>query len=273
MIINGKKRLVEIMKNETIIEPQDHFQGLGIPNSEFMSLEEFLDRSHEETLKKLYALRELSNGLISKMNECVDGVAYTEGYRPTLAIVFYEKFLNVNNIKFEHNIYIDEDDELTLDPGNPRRYKNGDKKALDDYAGYLINSDTLAYLLDESNKGTNLDKIIREKFKEELLLFKEYLDDEIFYPDLRIKDTTGSVDIATHHHNYFAKDQTDILVFPEYFGYVTIQYHNYFKKIKLTYKAENEAINGTCNFGHSDQVDERIYIHKPLLPDRYLAKK
>lgn len=274
MIINGNKRLREIMKNETIIEPKDHFEGLGIPNSEFMSLGEFLDKSREETLAKLYALRELSNEVFSHDDKrSIVGVAYTENYQPTLALIFNDEFLKNKKINYERNIYIDEDQELTLDPEHPRKRSNGYTKNLFSYPGYLINSDTLNYLLEQTNNGTVLDKLLRDEYKETLKLFKRYLDEEVFYTDIKVCDTTGCVNIDTHHHNYCVEERSDMLIFPDYFGDVTIKYSWFFREISLKYEAENNSLRGSSNLGNRGEVMERLFIHKKLLPSKYLAKK
>lgn len=259
MIINYNKRLREIMKNPTILSPSKHFIGLSVSDKDFLSLDEFLDRSREETIKKVYALRELCNNVLSAKS-IVNSAIYSEYLYPEFVLLFSK---DEATYAIKEMTYLDENKHIS----DPEK-----KSTLDPYKSYSITQETLDYLLDPNNKGTALDNYIRETFKEFLELYREYIKTEVLYPDIKVTDSTGCVKIETNHNNYFADGINDSFIIPIEFGAVSIKYKKLFSGINFKYSPSTNTLQSSSLIECKD-VGKRLYIHKGLLPDCLLRQK
>lgn len=244
-----KAILKEMFNSPNIILPQYSFPGLSLKEEDFLSLDEIKKISQKETFNKLLALREISNSIIAE-NKDIAGISYNETKEPKI------KLLVGNVAAKEYNL--SEYDENT------------------NQFYYIITESILDYLLLSKNLMSSFDLMLVQDYKKELELIKQTFDNGTFYPDFSVKDYTGIIDISSTHDNYEATHITDSIVIPKDFGKINIYWYysglfDYY--INYIYKANTQEWLGRHYLGVDEISENRIFVHKKLLPDAYHNKK
>lgn len=282
MTSKDTKRLKEILNSKTILTPNQQFKYLGLNNDDFITFNELCDISREESLAKLYALRNFCNIKLVK-DGYLKGIAYQEKIRPVLTLLFQQCVVSKFSIteKFtipSENIIVEEekseDKENEINKETSEQKENKSKKSKDIIVpAYSINSDILDYLLNTPILRSQLDKYLVENHRDLLELFKEYIKDGTFYPDFHVWDSTGLIRISSKHENFVTNRGNDSILFPEGFGEINAYFSNYWSDewdINLTYNPITEKI---INQSKYHQIGDRVFIHKALLPDAYSKSK
>ena len=244
--------------------------------------------SRKETLRKLYALRDMCN-LDFANYDLIDGIAYEEGTRPNLTLLFQPcavskfkitEFFDVPNDEYveqreekEQNKKESEEDEKEDKKDKEKVKISTKKKKIETLPAYSIDEDLLEYLLTTKNLSSKLDKFLIEKHRPLLELYKEFLEDGTFYPDFRTCDATGNVSISSKHENYLSLGSIDSIVIPRNFGEIKIHFGDAWTTYKATYTPIEEKVIESENTSLPAGFDERVFIHKALLPGNYSKLK
>lgn len=285
MIPIGEKRLKQILKNDTILTPEQIFNTLGIDNKDFITFNELCDISRKETLKKLYALRDMCN-LDFANYDLVEGIAYAEKTRPILTLLFQpcaaSKFKIADAITVKNVEFIEpeeEDDPTRKEESEDKKEKDekpkskAKKKINENLPAYSIDQDMLDYLLTTNVLRSKLDQFLIEKHRPLLELYKDFLDNGVFYPDFQTYDCTGNFKISSKHENYLSLGEIDSIIIPEKFGEINMHYNGLWTSYDATYTPITEKINNANGESISSDYGERIFVHKALLPKNYNASK
>ena len=285
MIPIGTRRFKQILKNDTILTPEQIFTNLGIDNGDFITFDELCNLSRKETLKKLYALRDMCN-LDFANYDLIDGIAYEEGTRPNLTLLFQPcavskfkmtEFFDVPNDEYveqreekEQKKKESEEDTETEEKTDKEKTKiPSKKKKTETLPAYSIDADLLDYLLTTKNLSSKLDKFLIEKHRPLLELYKEYLENGTFYPDFKTCDATGNVSISSKHENYLSLGSIDSIVIPRRFGEIKVHYSDAWTTYNATYTPIEEEVIESENTSLPAGFDDRVFIHKALLPKNY----
>lgn len=272
MTLKDELRLNQILTNETILTPNQQFKTLLLDDNDFISFNELCDISRQETLNKLYALRDLCN--IDKPDyNIIKGIAYSEKIRPVLTLLFSRDATSrYVSETFEIPTSQIEEEETSEENENDKNKENkkSRKKQTEIVPAYSIDYDTLNRLLTTKKTSSKIDEYLITKQKDLLELYKEYLDTEIFYPDFHTIDSTGNVEISSKHENYIAIGKNDSIIIPEGFGKINMQCHG--KMIigfNHTYDPNTEKTTNSSNELVDLNFANRVFIHKALLPRNY----
>ncbi len=286
MIPISSKHFKQILKNNTILTPEQIFTNLGIDNKDFITFDELCSLSRKETLKKLYALRDMCNLDFAKY-DLIDGLAYEEGTRPTLTLLFQpcavSRFKMTEFREVPNDVYIEQQEEKEQKKEESEEDKENKesenkkakakfptkKKETETLPAYSINEELLDYLLTTKNLSSKLDKFLIEKHRPLLELYKEFLENGTFYPDFKTCDATGNVLISSKHENYLSLGEIDSIVIPRRFGEIKIRYSDAWTTYKATYTPIEEEIIESENVILPPRFEDKVFIHKALLPKNY----
>ncbi len=276
MALKDEIRMNQILMNKTVITPSQQFPTLLLNDDDFLTFNELCDISRQETLDKLYALRELCN-LDRPEYNIIKGIAYSEKIRPVLTLLF-SKDATSRYVTETFEIpreYSDEDinQEENKDANNHKR-KIIDKRKPELVPAYSIDPDTLNRLLTTKKTNSQIDTYLIKNQRELLELYKEYLDNKVFYGDFITCDSTGNVSISSKHEDYLAIGKIDSLIIPNNFGEINMHYNpSYLSSFNQTYSAQTERVTNTNNEPGGSYLGERVFIHKALLPENYRKTK
>ena len=216
MALKDEIRMNQILRNKTVITPSQQFPTLLINDDDFLTFNELCDISRQETLDKLYALRELCN-LDRPEYNIIKGIAYSEKIRPVLTLLFSRDATSryVTETFEIPREYSDEEieQEENKDANNPKR-KIIAKRKPELVPAYSIDPDTLNRLLATQKTNSQIDTYLIKNQRELLELYKEYLDNKVFYGDFITCDSTGNVSISSKHEDYLAIGKIDSLIIP-----------------------------------------------------------
>ncbi len=272
MALKDEIRMNQILRNKTVITPSQQFPTLLINDDDFLTFNELCDISRQETLDKLYALRELCN-LDRPEYNIIKGIAYSEKIRPVLTLLFSRDATSryVTETFEIPREYSDEEieQEENKDANNPKR-KIIAKRKPELVPAYSIDPDTLNRLLATQKTNSQIDTYLIKNQRELLELYKEYLDNKVFYGDFITCDSTGNVSISSKHEDYLAIGKIDSLIIPNNFGEINMHYSpSYLSSFNQTYSAQTERVTNANNEPVGSYLGERIFIHKTLLPENY----
>lgn len=245
-------------------------------DDDFLTFNELCDISRQETLDKLYALRELCN-LDRPEYNIIKGIAYSEKIRPVLTLLF-SKDATSRYVTETFEIpreYSDEDinQEENKDANNHKR-KIIDKRKPELVPAYSIDPVTLNRLLTTKKTNSQIDTYLIKNQRELLELYKEYLDNKVFYGDFITCDSTGNVSISSKHEDYLAIGKIDSLIIPNNFGEINMHYNpSYLSSFNQTYSAQTERVTNANKEPVGSYLGERVFIHKALLPENYRKAK
>ena len=136
---------------------------------------------------------------------------------------------------------------------------------------YSINEKNVNDLLDSTNFTSDLEYAIAMEYLEELKMFKECLEDGIFYPDINALDYTGSLQIDSHH-KYYSSSQDTTLFVPSNFGIVNVYLNNVVPFVKINYVCALDKWWTQSTINNADRLLDRGFVHKALLPDQLQQK-
>lgn len=276
MALKDEIRMNQILMNKTVITPSQQFPTLLLNDDDLLTFNELCDISRQETLDKLYALRELCN-LDRPEYNIIKGIAYSEKIRPVLTLLF-SKDATSRYVTETFEIpreYSDEDinQEENKDANNHKR-KIIDKRKPELVPAYSIDPDTLNRLLTTKKTNSQIDTYLIKNQRELLELYKEYLDNKVFYGDFITCDSTGNVSISSKHEDYLAIGKIDSLIIPNNFGEINMHYNpSYLSSFNQTYSAQTERVTNANKEPVGSYLGERVFIHKALLPENYRKAK
>lgn len=271
MSIRDEKRIREIINSKTILTPSQQFKTLGLNDDDFISFSELCEISRQETLEKLYALRELCN--VDKPEyDIIKGIAYSEKIRPVLTLLFSRDATSryvteTFDIPYHEDVEEVEtqDEEKEKDSKKKKR-----RKEEETVPAYSIDPDTLTRLLEMKKSSSQIDEYLIKNQRELLELYKEFLDTQVFYPDFYTCDSTGNVEISSTHENYIAIGKNDSIIIPDGFGEINMHYlDGLITSFNRTYNPRTEEVTNSSKEIVSSYLSERIFIHKALLPQNY----
>ncbi len=239
----------EVLNNPTI--PRFYFKGLGLEDSDFITLRDLIELEKKEVYAKLLRLRDISNSMIDK-DSYIDGVQYSEDGEPRLNLLL--SYMSENDFKVS-------------------KYTKVGKSS---YPSYSINEDVLNYLLENKNLKSKLDMMLVSDYLEELTAFKEALTDGTFYANYQLKDTSGTFDISVEHDGYHVEEVRDSIIIPDDFGKVVAsrEYSGGYR-LWYTFRCSNGGAEYSTNIdktGNIRNADSVLYLHKKLLPEIVQAK-
>lgn len=155
-------------------------------------------------------------------------------------------------------------------------YANDEDQTYDEsFAAYNITEDILDYLLNASNLTSDIEMEFVREYYEELTRYKEALESGVLYPDFAVTDYTGHFNIETNHTRLCIFKQENAINIPKKFGEITICLYNPSlwndANFSLTYHAndDNYKIKSSLYPKETENMMERGFIHKALLPERY----
>lgn len=274
MSIRDEKRIREIIKSKTILTPSQQFKTLGLNDDDFISFSELCEISRQETLEKLYALRELCN--VDKPEyDIIKGIAYSEKIRPVLTLLFSRDATSryvteTFDIPYYEDIKEEEENQEDINETENKKKKTRKRKEDETVPAYSIDPDTLTRLLEMKKSSSQIDEYLIKNQRELLELYKEFLDSQVFYPDFYTCDSTGNVEISSTHENYIAIGKNDSIIIPDGFGEINMHYlDGLITSFNRTYNPRTEEVTNSSKEIVSSYLSERIFIHKALLPQNY----
>lgn len=270
MSIRDEKRIREIIKSKTILTPSQQFKTLGLNDDDFISFSELCEISRQETLEKLYALRELCN--VDKPEyDIIKGIAYSEKIRPVLTLLFSRDATSRYVTEtFDIPYHEDVEEVETQDEEKEKDSKKKKRRKEETVPAYSIDPDTLTRLLEMKKSSSQIDEYLIKNQRELLELYKEFLDSQVFYPDFYTCDSTGNVEISSTHENYIAIGKNDSIIIPDGFGEINMHYlDGLITSFNRTYNPRTEEVTNSSKEIVSSYLSERIFIHKALLPQNY----
>lgn len=342
-----KKKIKLMINNPDVLHPSNQFPGIVLEKDEFITFNEFLELSRQETVKKYTTLRDIANTMIKK-DGIIQGVAYSEDKGTHLTLLFRndkpldyqaklekieektEEELEYESIrdKFDqepekqHTQHTKEEVNKVVEARDKLRtieaVRNNGKLNLEDelkeyrakykeylelikeyssplyvrardglvvpsindqsenyFAAYDITEDILYYLLNASNLTSDIEIEFVREYYNELMRYKEAIDNGILYPDFDVCDYTGDFNISTNHTRFFIYKPENALNIPTSFGLVKIHLYNPSLmsdvSYSLTYNARNDSSDIKSSLGQQEMraMLNRGFIHKALLPEAY----
>ncbi|MDE5630502.1 MAG: hypothetical protein K2I70_02775, partial [Bacilli bacterium] len=193
-----------------------------------------------------------------------------EKIRPVLTLLFSQDATS-RYVSETFEISVNQAKELEEDNNTEELSKSKkQKKRANVVPAYSIDPDTLDRLLNTKKTTSQIDQYLIENQQPLLKLYKEYLDAEIFYPDFFTIDSTGNFEISSKHENYIAVGNNDSIIIPEKFGNINIYYGSgMITGYNRTYNPKTEDIRNSSDEICNDDLPERVFIHKALLPTNY----
>ncbi|MDE6292907.1 MAG: hypothetical protein K2L98_04420 [Bacilli bacterium] len=286
MIPIDERRLKQILKNNTILTPEQIFTNLCVDDKDFITFNELCDISRKETLKKLYALRDMCN-LDFANYDLVEGIAYEEKTRPILTLLFQpcaaSRFKLAETVKVPREELAEHEEEKKKKEKNAVKSEDNKeeneeskdtskKKSNNNLPAYSIDQDMLDYLLTTKVLRSKLDQFLIEKHRPLLELYKAYLDSGVFCPDFQTCDCTGNFTITSKHEDYLSLGEIDSIIIPEKFGEVNMHYSGW-DTYDVTYNPGTEKMQNANGNNVNSDFGERVFIHKALLPKNFNVSK
>lgn len=255
-------KIKQNLLNKTSVHKR--FSGLNLEESAFMHLEELIQLENKNTYEKILAFREIANMINQKHLPSNQGICYLEKSEPTLRFIFNTY---INDLP---DIYIEDHYKL------PQKYHNSNEIVKSSYPYYDVSPAILHYLFKAKNIRTAIDRYLLQEYKEELELFKEYVESFVFYPDYSVVDSSGDFQIHVHHPDFYVSSPMDSISKDSLnLGEVVIHYIPKSDKYEIIFPINKGKLTGTWDFleiNESIGIKDKIYIHKPMLPP-FVQKK
>lgn len=273
----ASKSLKAILENPDILYPDEQFPGIVLKREDFININEILEISYQETLKKYILLRDIANS-IAKKNGILSGLVYDETDGLNLSLLLLNT-KNITDAKKELASRIDAyniKNHIWTRAGEiiakeDKDQKEGEPTSADcKYPVFNISEEILFHLLNSTNLTSELEYEIAHDYFEELSKYQEGIDSGILYPDFFARDYTGNLIISSEHSKLLFQRQKDTIDIPSKFGHINLYLTNAGENnFTLNYHASDQNYTISGPYWNKPRILTRGFVHRGLLPKPY----
>lgn len=272
----ASRSLKTILENPDILYPDEQFPGIVLEREDFINIDQILEISYQETLKKYIAIRDIANK-IAKKKGILKGLVYDETDGLNLTLLLQASNINSEELKelaskisrYDINDYIWTKNGKIVSKDIPKNKNITDVRDYE-YPTFNISEEILYHLLNSTNLTSELEYEIAHDYMEELTQYQEAIDSGILYPDFSARDYTGNLIISSEHNKLLFERQKDTIDIPSKFGHINLYLTNSGgSPFTLNYHASDQKYTIEGSYWNKTRILTRGFVHRDLLPKPY----